>query len=220
MTDDELIELQIRNIRNKTTLPKPRRPLPEIPNSEVIVLDPEVEEEVVIQQAERFVRTGRPQISMREAEQIADFFIQKNISRELTIEILKEYNLYDEEFELNLQKIPAPAERAMIIRLRAMRIIREQEKARGIRPIGEVELEDFGANIDIYDPWINSDQKNHKHKIITDPFKSVKKYDAIVVAVSHKQFKAYTTDDYSRLSSDIKVIIDIKNIVEKPTWRM
>jgi UDP-N-acetyl-D-galactosamine dehydrogenase len=82
------------------------------------------------------------------------------------------------------------------------------------------ELEDFGANIDIYDPWINSDQKNHKHKIITDPLKSVKKYDAIVVAVSHKQFKAYTTDDYSRLSSDIKVIIDIKNIVEKPTWRL
>ena len=82
------------------------------------------------------------------------------------------------------------------------------------------ELEDFGANIDIYDPWINSDQKNHKYKIITDPLKSVKKYDAIVVAVSHKQFKAYTTDDYSRLSSDIKVIIDIKNIVEKPTWRL
>ena len=82
------------------------------------------------------------------------------------------------------------------------------------------ELEDFGANIDIYDPWINSDQKNYKNKIITDPLKSVKKYDAIVVAVSHKQFKAYTTDDYSRLSSDIKVIIDIKKIVEKPTWRL
>jgi hypothetical protein len=149
MSDVELMELQIRNVRNKTTLPKPRQPLPEIPNSELIVLDPEVEEAVVIQQAERFVRTGRPEISMREAEQIADFFIQKNISRERTMEILKENNLYDEEFELNLQKIPDPDERAAIRRLRAMRIIREQQRARGIRPIGEVELEDFGAGVGI-----------------------------------------------------------------------
>jgi hypothetical protein len=149
MSDEELMELQIRNVRNKTTLPKPRRPLPEIPNSELIVLDPQVEEAVVIQQAERFVRTGRPEISMREADQIADFFIQKNISRERTMEILKKNNLYDEEFELNLQKIPDPNERASIRRLRAMRIIREQQRARGIRPIGEVELEDFGAGVGI-----------------------------------------------------------------------
>jgi hypothetical protein len=149
MTDVELMELQTRNIRNKTTLPKPRQPLPEIPNSELIVLDPQVEEAVVIQQAERFVRTGRPEISMREADQIADFFIQKNISRERTMEILKKNNLYDEEFELNLQKIPDPDERAAIRRLRAMRIIREQQKARGIRQIGEVELEDFGAGVGI-----------------------------------------------------------------------
>jgi hypothetical protein len=66
---------------------------------------------------------------MREADQIADFFIQKNISRERTMEILKKNNLYDEEFELNLQKIPDPNERASIRRLRAMRIIREQQKA-------------------------------------------------------------------------------------------
>jgi UDP-N-acetyl-D-galactosamine dehydrogenase len=82
------------------------------------------------------------------------------------------------------------------------------------------ELEDFGTNIDIYDPWIDSMKKNSNHKIITDPLKSNKKYDAIVVAVRHKQFEKYTSNDYSRLSKDIKVIIDIKNIVENPTWRL
>ena len=79
------------------------------------------------------------------------------------------------------------------------------------------ELKDSGANIDVYDPWINS---NKQYRMITDPLKSDKKYDAIVVAVSHKQFKTYTSDDYSRLSSDNKVIIDIKNIVKDPTWRL
>jgi len=149
MTDEEMIEFQIKKIKQKTTLPKPRRPLPEIPGSELIALDPEVEEALVTQQAERFVRKGRPEISKREAEQIADFFIQKNIFRERTMEILKKYNLYDEEFELNLEKIPDPNERAAIRKLRAMRIIREQEQKLGIRRVGEIELEDFGAGVGI-----------------------------------------------------------------------
>ena len=122
-TDEELIDLQIRTQARKTTLPKPRRPLAEIEGTELVVLDPDVEEQVVTQQAGRFVRKGRPQISKREAEQIADFFIQKNISRERTMEILKEYNLYDEEFELELEKIPDPKERAMIRRMRAQRLM-------------------------------------------------------------------------------------------------
>jgi UDP-N-acetyl-D-galactosamine dehydrogenase len=82
------------------------------------------------------------------------------------------------------------------------------------------ELEDFGAKIDVYDPWIKFQKNDQKHKIIMDPLKSSKKYDAIIVAVSHNQFRSYTHEDYSRLSSDIKVIIDIKNIVENPNWRL
>ena len=82
------------------------------------------------------------------------------------------------------------------------------------------ELKDFGVNVNVYDPWINGKNKGHDHTTITDPLKSDKKYDAIVVAVSHKQFRSYTPDDYSRLSSDVKVIIDIKNIVKDPTWRL
>ena len=82
------------------------------------------------------------------------------------------------------------------------------------------ELEEFGANVDVYDPLIDTKQMNNRYKIITDPLKSNKKYDAIIVTVSHKQFKAYTSNDYSRMSSDDKIIIDIKNIVENPTWKL
>ena len=82
------------------------------------------------------------------------------------------------------------------------------------------ELNGFDADVDVYDPWINSKQNAKNQKIITDPLKSNNKYDAIIVAVSHEQFKKYTSDDYSRLSRDIKIIIDLKNIVENPTWRL
>ena len=82
------------------------------------------------------------------------------------------------------------------------------------------ELNEFGSDVDVYDPWINSKHIVKKQKIIKDPLKSNKKYDAIIVAVSHKQFKKYTSNDYSHLSKDIKIVIDIKNIVENPTWRL
>jgi UDP-N-acetyl-D-glucosamine/UDP-N-acetyl-D-galactosamine dehydrogenase len=81
------------------------------------------------------------------------------------------------------------------------------------------ELKDFGANIDIFDPWIDS-TKLLDYNLITDPLKSDKKYDAIIVAVSHKQFKAYTSDDYSSLLSSTEVIIDVKSTVKNPTWRL
>jgi UDP-N-acetyl-D-galactosamine dehydrogenase len=84
------------------------------------------------------------------------------------------------------------------------------------------ELKDFGANVDVYDPWVDpkEERKWYTHGIVSNPLEDNKKYDAIVVAVGHKQFKAYTTENFSQLSNDKEVIIDIKNIVNKPTWRL
>ena len=84
------------------------------------------------------------------------------------------------------------------------------------------ELKDFDINVDVYDPWVDhtEESKWYKHGIIDDPLNGSKKYDAIIVAVGHKQFKAYTSDDFKNLSNGERVIIDIKNIVENPTWRL
>ena len=94
---------------------------------------------------------------------------------------------------------------------------------RNTKVIGIIEeLKKFGINVDVYDPWVDPKEKKktYKHGIITNPLESNKKYDAIVVAVAHKQFKSYTDKDYSQLSNDKKVVIDIKNIVQNPTWRL
>lgn len=84
------------------------------------------------------------------------------------------------------------------------------------------ELKEFGANVDVYDPWVDPNEGNewYKHGLINNPLESDKKYDAIVVAVGHKQFKSYSENDYERLSDSNKIIIDVKNIVENPTWRL
>jgi UDP-N-acetyl-D-glucosamine/UDP-N-acetyl-D-galactosamine dehydrogenase len=84
------------------------------------------------------------------------------------------------------------------------------------------ELKDFDVNIDVYDPWTNhkKESKWYNHGIIDNPLENDKKYDAIIVAVGHKQFKLYKLTDYQKLSNGERVVIDVKNIVDCPTWRL
>ena len=83
------------------------------------------------------------------------------------------------------------------------------------------ELKEFECNMDIYDPWVDKSDKDSKKLPFIDelPLNS-KKYDAIIVAVGHNEFKTITTNDYNSLSKDEPIVIDIKGIVEKPTWRL
>ena len=67
-------------------------------------------------------------------------------------------------------------------------------------------------NIDVYDPWANPDDV--KREFGFDSFKKMpkKKYDAIVLAVSHKEFKNINLD---KIKKDICAVYDVKNIVSK-----
>ncbi|REH45767.1 UDP-N-acetyl-D-galactosamine dehydrogenase [Tenacibaculum gallaicum] len=84
------------------------------------------------------------------------------------------------------------------------------------------ELQTYGCNVDVYDPWVepNGNNSNYNYEIIESPFKSIKKYDSIIVAVAHKQFKELTDDDYKKISKETPVIMDIKGIVKNPNWRL
>lgn len=83
------------------------------------------------------------------------------------------------------------------------------------------ELEEFECNVEVYDYWVDISDRETKHLAFVDalPLDS-KKYDAIIVAVGHEQFKTITTQQYECMSNGIPIIIDVKGIVEKPTWRL
>lgn len=84
------------------------------------------------------------------------------------------------------------------------------------------ELKEYGCNVDIYDPWVDPEEEKHhyKHGIIDNPFKNSKKYDAIITAVAHQQFKELCQSDYEAISNSRPVLMDIKGIIEKPSWRL
>ncbi len=84
------------------------------------------------------------------------------------------------------------------------------------------ELKSYGCSVDVYDPWVdpNEPKQHYRHGIINNPFEAEKKYDAIVLAVAHRAFKKLSRSAYEKISRDVPVLIDVKGIVENPTWRL
>jgi UDP-N-acetyl-D-galactosamine dehydrogenase len=83
------------------------------------------------------------------------------------------------------------------------------------------ELQEFECNVDVYDYWVDKSDKETKDIPFIDelPYNS-HKYDAIIVAVAHDKFKEITPEQYTGLSDGEPIIIDVKGIVEDPTWRL
>jgi UDP-N-acetyl-D-glucosamine/UDP-N-acetyl-D-galactosamine dehydrogenase len=76
------------------------------------------------------------------------------------------------------------------------------------------EFEGFNCNVDVYDPWIDKDEAVHEYNIqpIDKPIKG--KYDAILLAVSHNEFKALTVEQIRAYGRDNHVLYDIKYLLK------
>jgi len=73
-------------------------------------------------------------------------------------------------------------------------------------------LEEFGTNVTIFDPWANPSEVEHEYGKTTVSAIPSEKYDAIVLAVSHNEFKTLNFSDYL---SENGVIYDVKGILEQ-----
>lgn len=83
------------------------------------------------------------------------------------------------------------------------------------------ELYQYQVNIDIYEPWIDDKDKGYyNYNFIENPIISNKQYESIIVAVGHDEFKKITLEQYTNLINGDNIIIDIKGIVNNPTWRL
>ena len=72
----------------------------------------------------------------------------------------------------------------------------------------------FNCNVDVYDPWVNKVQAADEYniKIIDKPMKD--KYDAIIIAVNHDEFKALTGDQIRAFGKTNHVLYDIKYLLK------
>ena len=73
------------------------------------------------------------------------------------------------------------------------------------------EFETYNVNVDVFDPWASEDEVRHEYglDLITSKDALKAKYDAIVLAVSHKEFLEL---DLNKLKSEMGVIFDVKSL--------
>lgn len=73
------------------------------------------------------------------------------------------------------------------------------------------EFEDYHCEIDVFDPWVSVEEAKHEYDItpLTEAPDS-DQYDAIILAVSHRQFKEMGLDAIKALGKTNSVVFDVK----------
>ncbi|MBT3812810.1 MAG: Vi polysaccharide biosynthesis UDP-N-acetylglucosamine C-6 dehydrogenase TviB [Gammaproteobacteria bacterium] len=75
------------------------------------------------------------------------------------------------------------------------------------------ELSNFHCNIDVYDPWIDKEESIREYGITSVEQPEQGKYDAVIIAVAHHQFKEMSVDAIRALGKESHVLYDIKYIL-------
>ena len=75
------------------------------------------------------------------------------------------------------------------------------------------ELSGFHCNIEVYDPWIDKEESIREYGITPVEQPEPGKYDAVIIAVAHHQFKAMGITDIRALGKKNHVLYDIKYIL-------
>lgn len=77
------------------------------------------------------------------------------------------------------------------------------------------ELHDYHVNVDIYDPWAEAEEVKHEYglDLVSEP--QAGKYDAIITAVAHDQFREMGGKKLRELGKEKCVVFDLKYIFDK-----
>jgi len=76
------------------------------------------------------------------------------------------------------------------------------------------EFKNLNCKVDVYDPWVNKKHFTNEHKInpIDEPKKG--KYDAIILAVAHDEFKLLSENNIRSYGKSNHILYDIKYLLK------
>jgi UDP-N-acetyl-D-galactosamine dehydrogenase len=75
------------------------------------------------------------------------------------------------------------------------------------------EFKDYGASVDVYDPWVDPDEAEHEYGLhpITELQEGA--YEAVILAVAHKEFAEMGSEKIRALCKEDGVLFDVKNLL-------
>lgn len=78
-------------------------------------------------------------------------------------------------------------------------------------------LAEYNIHLTIYDPWANPAEVKHEYGVVTTRKLPVNRYDAVVLAVAHAEFK---TLDIVSLKKEKAVVYDVKGLLKEADGRL
>ena len=73
-------------------------------------------------------------------------------------------------------------------------------------------LSEYTQNITIYDPWADPEKVMHEYGITINSVLPDGKYDLVILAVAHSQFKEINIKEYTSTNC---VIYDVKGVLDR-----
>ena len=74
------------------------------------------------------------------------------------------------------------------------------------------ELEEYGVSVEVYDPWVSSDEAKKEYGIDLLSHLEEKRYSGVIIAVAHHQYTKMTIADIRNLCLEKAIIYDVKNL--------
>jgi UDP-N-acetyl-D-glucosamine/UDP-N-acetyl-D-galactosamine dehydrogenase len=75
------------------------------------------------------------------------------------------------------------------------------------------ELNTFGAKVEVHDPWVDQEEAVRLYGVTMVAPLPDNRYDAVILAVAHREFSSLSTEKLRRLCKPEAVIYDVKNIL-------
>jgi len=76
-------------------------------------------------------------------------------------------------------------------------------------------LRGYNAQVDVHDPWVNAAEAEHEYGLVPVEQPAPGGYDAVIVAVGHKQFVALGADGVRAYGKPASVVYDVKYVLPR-----
>lgn len=77
------------------------------------------------------------------------------------------------------------------------------------------DLREYSVQVDVYDPWVDPEEAIHEYGVTMVRAPEPSAYDAILLAVSHQQFRDMGAERIRSLGKATSILYDLKYIVDK-----
>jgi len=76
-------------------------------------------------------------------------------------------------------------------------------------------LAEYNAQVDVYDPWVDASEAEHEYGIRPIASPQAGAYDAIIIAVGHRQFQALGAEGIRAFGKPDSVLFDVKYVLPR-----